>query len=133
LTAARDHSLAGAILISAADMGAMGQAPRERVVATMADDLESLAGVTPESMTDEVRANSSTWTFDRATEGLAHVPLLVLTSDDGLAPAALALVKAVQANGNTRVTTHHEATDHSWSGKRIALESAVVNWLQQLR
>jgi hypothetical protein len=26
----------------------------------------------------------------------------------------------------------HEATDHSWSDRRIALESAVLRWLQQL-
>jgi uncharacterized protein len=57
---------------------------------------------------------------------------LVLTSDDGGAPAANALVKAVRAKGNTSVTVVHEATDHSWSDKRIALESAVLQWLDRL-
>jgi hypothetical protein len=29
-------------------------------------------------------------------------------------------------------TTLHLATDHSYSGQRIALETAVVDWLNQL-
>ena len=56
-----------------------------------------------------------------------------LTSDDGLAPVGNGLATAVRELGNARVTTRHEATDHSWSDKRLTLESAVVAWLQQLR
>ena len=37
-------------------------------------------------MTDEVVANSTAWQIQRAADGLARLPLLVLTSDDGLAP-----------------------------------------------
>ncbi len=66
-------------------------------------------------------------------DGLVRLPLLVLTSDDGLAPVGDGLVKAVREKGNTRVTARHEATDHSWSDKRLTLQGAVVAWLQQLR
>ena len=133
LTAAHDHGLAGAILISAADMGRAAQAKREELVKSMAGDMESLAGVTAESMADELLANGAKWQFPEAAAGLARVPMLVLSSDDGLAPGTDALVKAVRAAGNRRVTAQHQATDHSWSGKRIALESAVVSWLTRLR
>ena len=51
-TAAHDHALVGAILISAADMGSMAMQPREKVVALMTDNMESLTGVTAESMAD---------------------------------------------------------------------------------
>jgi hypothetical protein len=30
------------------------------------------------------------------------------------------------------VSTVHVATDHSWSDRRIALEDAVIRWLQAL-
>ncbi len=133
LTASRDSALAGAVLISAADMGGRAAAPRKDVVALMADNMETLAGVTAESMTDEVVANSTAWQIQRAADGLARLPLLVLTSDDGLAPVGDGLVKAVREKGNARVTTRHEATDHSWSDKRLTLQGAVVSWLQQLR
>ena len=57
----------------------------------------------------------------------------MLTSDDGLAPNAAKLVKAIQADGGKQVSLHHEATDHGWSGKRVALEAAVISWLQGLK
>jgi pimeloyl-ACP methyl ester carboxylesterase len=132
-TAAHDHALMGAILISAADMGAMAGLPRERIVAIMADDKESLAGVTAESMADEVIANSKTFGFANTVSGLSKMPLLVLSADDGLAPRTDALVKAIEAEGNQNVTAIHEHTDHSWSDHRIFLESAIITWLAALK
>ena len=132
LTAAHDHALLGAILISAADMGAVGTIPRKDAIQLAAANMESLAGVTAESMADELLKGSAKWRLENAVPGLTQIPLLVMTSDDGLAPQADALVKSVRARGNSRVTTVHEATDHSWSDKRIALESAVIDWLQGL-
>ena len=135
-TAAHDHGLRGAVLISAADMGlsgVRGAAARPQLVAGMADNMESLAGVTAEQMADELIANGERWRFDRAAAGLARTPLLVLTSNDGLAPAADALAATVRASGNAHVTTVHVATDHAWSDRRIALEAAVVRWLDALR
>ena len=55
-TAAHDRGLIGAILISAADMGRLSDDPR-KLVAEMADDMESLSGVTAQSMADELQAN----------------------------------------------------------------------------
>lgn len=132
LDAAHQHGLQGAVLISAADMGADGKAPRARVVAGMADNMESLAGTSAEQMADELIANGAHWTFSTAYDGLAHVPLLVITSNDGLAPVNDSLVAAVRARGNHDVTTAHFATDHSYSDQRIALESAVIRWLQAM-
>ena len=131
--AGRHPELAGAILISAADMGRIAlQNPRAQLVGFMADDLESLNGVTAESMADDLIAGAGHWRFEDAAPALSRTRLLVLTSNDGLAPHAAALVQRVRAAGNTRVTTLHVATDHSWSDKRIALESAVLRWLATL-
>jgi pimeloyl-ACP methyl ester carboxylesterase len=132
LTASHHPELAGAVLLSAADMGAMAGGRRDRLVRTMADNMESLAGVTPESMADEVRSRGAHWSFADAEPGLAHLPLLVLTANDGLAPMSDSLVVALRALGNERITTLHAATDHSWSDRRIELESAVINWLDAL-
>jgi len=131
-TAANDHALIGAILISAGDMGALGDAPRDRAVAQMADDMESLAGVTAESMADEARANAKAFRMENAAAGLVQIPLLALTSDDGLAPGTDALVRAIQAKGGHKVTALHVATDHSWSDRRITLESEIIKWLNEL-
>jgi uncharacterized protein len=131
ITASRDHALLGAVLISMADMSRLGKLPRDSVVTHMADDMESLAGVTAESMADDMIAGAPKWRTLDTAPGLARLPLLVLTSDDGLAPGADSLVHAVRALGNRRVTVTHMATDHSYNDKRIALQVAVRKWLQQ--
>lgn len=132
LTAAHHPELRGAILISAADMGSLGAMPRDRLAAAMADNMESLAGVTAESMADDLIAGGKDWGFDRAAPGLGQLPILVLSSDDGLAAHTDPLVAKLRSLGNDRVTAIHEATDHSWSGKRIALQRAVLEWLAGL-
>jgi pimeloyl-ACP methyl ester carboxylesterase len=132
LTAARDHRLRGAVLISAADMAYMRGRSRDSVVALMATDMETLAGESPERMADELITHRTYWAFPTAYACLASFPLLVITSDDGLAPRNDDLVRAVRAEDNTRITTAHIATDHSYSDKRIALESAVLRWLQSM-
>ena len=95
--------------------------------------MESLAGVSAAEMADELIAHGEAWRFVRAEAGLARVPLLVLTSDDGLAPQVAELVAAARAAGNPRVTTQHVATDHGWSDRRIALETAVIRWLATMQ
>ncbi len=133
LTAAQDHALLGAVLISAADMGGMGNLPREKLVALMADNKETLAGVTPESMADEVVANAKAFSFANAAPRLTQTPLLVLAADDGLAPVTDALVAAISANGGHKVTSVHVKTDHVWSDHRILLESTIIDWLANLK
>lgn len=133
LTAAHDHELAGAILISAADMVQIGEMPHDKLVAEMADDMESLAGVTAASMADELSRNAKKWNFTSAVDGLKGLPLLVLSADDGLAPQTDALVAAIKANGGHDVKAVHQATDHSWSDRRIFLESTVIEWLGTLK
>jgi uncharacterized protein len=131
-TAAHDRGLIGAVLISAADMGRAGELPSEKAVPLMADDMESLAGVTAESMAAEVREHSKEFRMENAAAGLSQTPLLTITSDDGLAPDAAALAKAIEAKGGHKITVLHMATDHSYSDRRIALESAVITWLNGL-
>jgi hypothetical protein len=114
-------------------MGYMGLAPRDKVIAEMADNMESLSGATPASMADELIANAKAFSFDSAAAGLTGAPLLVLSADDGLAPRTDALVKAIAAAGGNNVTAIHVATDHSWSDHRIYLESTIINWLGALK
>lgn len=132
-TADHDRHLLGAILISAADMGSMGGQPHDQLVAAMADDMESLHGVTAESMADEIAANTKLFGFDQTVDGLVHLPLLVLSANDGLAPGTDALVAAIRKKGGKNVDAIHASTDHGWSDHRIYLESAVINWLAQLK
>ncbi|HCU10520.1 MAG TPA: hypothetical protein DGB72_00160, partial [Gemmatimonadetes bacterium] len=83
-----------------ADMSNIGTRPRAQVARGMAANMESLAGVTAESMADELLAGAPKWRVADAVPGLARLPLLVITSGDGLAPQSDTLAKAVRAKGN---------------------------------
>lgn len=131
-TAARDHALSGAILISMADMGLVGSRPRAQAVAAMADDMETLADVTAESMVDEITAHAKEFVVTGTAAGLAQIPVLAITSNDQLASQTDALVAAIKAKGGTRISTAHLDTDHGYSDRRIALESMVITWLSEL-
>jgi len=133
MVAAHDQGLIGAILISAANFGAIGKVPHQELVQLMADNQETLAGVTSESMADEVAQHTREFSFADAAEGLSHLPVLVLSADDGLAPQTDALIQKIHALGGTQVTADHVATDHSWSDHRIYLEAKILNWLATLK
>jgi uncharacterized protein len=98
-----------------------------------ADNMEGLAGCTPESLATELAQSAKRFQFDNAADGLKNTRMFVLSANDGLAPQTDALVKALQREGNTQVRAIHVATDHSWSDHRIFLESTIVEWLAKLK
>jgi hypothetical protein len=97
-----------------------------------AEDAETLADTSPERMADELIAGRAANDFLQAAPGLAKMPLLVLSSDDGLAPQTDQLIAAVTAQGGKQVTKVHVATDHGWSDRRIELQARVLRWLATL-
>lgn len=133
MAAARDPALIGAITISMGNMGLAGTLPRADLVKLTADSSESLAGTSPEIMADELAAGRTAFDARAGAAGLARLPLLMLTADDGLASQAEGVVAAVREAGGKQVTIVHVATDHSWSDRRIALESLVIDWLKRLK
>jgi hypothetical protein len=94
--------------------------------------MEALADTSPTIMADEAIAHADAYDFVKAGPKLTATPLLVLTSDDGLAAPADALVAGARAAGNAHVTAVHVATDHGWSDARIRLESEIIRWLAGL-
>ncbi len=134
-TLAQDSTLLGAVVISAGDFGAMGlraRQNREAVIAVMNDNRESLAGVTGESMADELKDHGKEWSFKTLAPELVHRNLLVLYGNDFVKADSLELVNDVKGAGGKTIAEDYVLTDHSWSDHRIALESLVINWLGTL-
>jgi uncharacterized protein len=127
---ARDSALRGVALISAWDPSR--PMTHEKTVAMMADDMETLAGVTAESMAADLESHRRAMALSDTAAGLSSRPLLVMSADDGLAPRTDALIASVRAHGSRQITSVHEATDHAWSDRRIELESDLIGWLQSL-
>lgn len=132
MVAGKDDGLLGAALISAANMGAVGKMPRADLVKESAGNAETLAGTSPDQMADELIAGTAQFDFMQAAPGLARKSVLILSSDDGLAPHTDALGKAITAAGGKRLLMVHGATDHAWSDKRVFLQAQIIRWLQGL-
>lgn len=132
LTAADDKGLAGAFMISPGNIARFGRVPRDQAIAALrANGMESLA-TTSEAIADELIAKGYAYDFVTTAPRLTDTRLLVLTSDDGGAPAADALVAGIRAGGGNSVATVHAATDHSWSDARVRLASEITGWLRRL-
>jgi pimeloyl-ACP methyl ester carboxylesterase len=140
--ATADPTVVAIGLISAADLGGRIPQPlpkeREQTVTQALSEgyrregMAPLAGCTPEGLARETVANAAKWSFLANVDSLKSRPVLVVTSDDGLAPGNTAFASALHNAGNDRVTTLHLATDHSYSDQRGALSTAVLQWLATL-
>jgi uncharacterized protein len=130
--ASHDHHLAGAILISGADVGKQGGWPHGRLLALLDDCTWPLAGVTPDELADQMHALGRTFRFDNMAAGLVEVPLLAVTADDGFAEDTYSLINAIHAQGGHDIKAIHFATDHNYSDHRIALEATILNWLETI-
>jgi pimeloyl-ACP methyl ester carboxylesterase len=107
---------------------------RARLIKSLADnDILPLAGCTAESLAEEMLSHRKQWNFVDYASMFGARPLLVITSDDGLVPGATHLAEAVRQLANSHVTEAHFTTDHVYSGQRVALQAAVLNWLATLQ
>jgi acetyl esterase/lipase len=134
-TAATDRNLLGTVIFSAGDMGGIGvhaRADLAAIGALMDDNRESLAGVSGRSMAEELAANGPQWSFATLAPKLAATRLLVLYSDDFAKADSESLIAGIKAAGGKSLRSAHVPTDHSWSDRRIALSSLVINWLNTL-
>src|ERR1700733_5124843 len=138
--AAQDTAIQAIGMISAWDIGREGlaavksgneEAAVKPLAASLAENgLAPLAGCTAESLAREILANRSKWEFVDYAGRLAPRPVVITTSDDGLAPSEEALAEALRKAGDANVKLVHMATDHGYSDHRIALETAVIEWLE---
>ncbi|HTD97233.1 MAG TPA: alpha/beta fold hydrolase [Edaphobacter sp.] len=141
--AALDPDLRAVVLISAANMAGrvlpavkagQQQAALPRIAHGLAaEGMAPLAGCTPESLARELLDHAAQWNLPDLAPALATRPILVITSDDGLADANNALVEALRKAGDQHVASLHFATDHSYSDHRIALQQAVLDNLDHLQ
>ena len=133
---AHDPKVAGFVMISAWDIGAGGknfadpEFRKKQLEGDFAANVIPL-NTTPEALMDEMVANAAKWDFVDFAPALKSRPALILTADDGLTPDNQRLADALKAAGDPDVTEIHMATDHSYSDKRIALESVIVRWLER--
>jgi uncharacterized protein len=131
LVGADEPDIRGLVMISAGDFGIVGRMPEPERTKLVADNSETLAN-SAQALSAELAAHADEWDYVNRADRLKATPLLVLTSDDGLAEHGNVLVAALRRAGGTKVQTAHVATDHSWSDHRIDLEARVIRFLEPL-
>jgi len=133
---------AGVIMISAWDIAGRFSHAKDTDFAgvqktfladTEPNDFLPLAGCTPQSLAAEIFEHRTSYTFAALAPRLTHARVLLITADDGSDADSTALLKTLQSvGGNALVSKEHLATDHPFSGQRIALETSVLHWLAAL-
>ena len=134
-TAAADPDLFGAVMISAGDLGQLGTLAKinpKSAAQFLDDSRDGLADVTGDSMAAELAPHAQDWSFAAVAPRLVNRRLLVLYSNDFVKTHSEALIAALRAAGGTQFLAAYQDTDHSWSDKRLVLESLAINYLQSL-
>jgi pimeloyl-ACP methyl ester carboxylesterase len=135
-TAAHDAKLAGLVTISAWNIGAEAArtSPQQEqpVIARYHQNTGPLTGCTAETLWTEAQRNGTQWDYVKFAPRITAFPVLVVESDDRHLQDSRALVAALKQSGNPRVSELHLPTDHVYSDHRIALATAIIQWLGQL-
>lgn len=133
---AADPALLGAGLISGVAIGPVFGTPDAERARSLVDEnvgasegLHILAGTSPRALAAEAGSNAAHWRLETLAPALARRPLLLVTSDDGFAAGSDALARAVGRDAGNQLRRAHFETDHSYSDHRIALQIAVLDWL----
>ena len=129
--AARNPEVAGLVMIAAWNIGATMSGPREtHRVDMIPAAVPRLVGTTAEGLQAEAEANAANWNYLDYAEALKTRPVLILEAHDRNLSYNKDMKAALQKVGNTRVRETYVETDHSFSDHRIALQVAVLEWLQ---
>jgi pimeloyl-ACP methyl ester carboxylesterase len=131
---AHDPAILGMAAISAWNLGPAAARPdSEARTKSYHDASPRLAGTTPEGMLSEAKQNAAKWNYIDWANDLKSRPIFVIESSDGNVPDNHALFEALQKAGDSRATEVHMETDHGYNDHRIALQTAVLNWLDSLK
>jgi uncharacterized protein len=139
--AAHNKGVAEAVLISAWNIGRhyASRHPGGSAASAMAADAKLLAsdnnllplsGTSAEALAREIYEHQSALNINNLAPAIAPRPVFVITASEGLAPEDHAFAEALSKAGDTRVTERHWDTDHSYSGVRAELSSAILEWTQ---
>ncbi len=138
-TAGHDPLVMGAALISAANLGTVLGTLPHKILAKVIDDnigvsagMHTLAGTSIDALADEAQKNAAAWDFNAYAPVLAKHPLLLVTSNDGLASASDKLAETIGKIDGAQVSQVRLPPDHSYSDQRIGLETTVLRWLENL-
>ncbi|GAA3304892.1 alpha/beta fold hydrolase [Dactylosporangium vinaceum] len=131
-TAAADPSVRAVAALASFDFGATAEEPADvlqQARAMFAGDLLPLQGTSGDALFEEMMANGSAWRLADLAPRLAGRPVLLVAGEhDTVAPPARHHRPLVEAYRQEALTL---PSDHAFSGHRIALTRAVIEFLDR--
>jgi len=94
--------------------------------------LYPVSGVTASELFAEAGRHGTGWDYVRWTGALRGRALLIVTADDQNRTDMDALAAALRENGSAALQHAAVETDHSFSDRRMALQTIVLGWLESL-
>jgi diadenosine tetraphosphate (Ap4A) HIT family hydrolase/pimeloyl-ACP methyl ester carboxylesterase len=137
--AAADRQVVGTILIDAWDTAATGRqfatdakARQAFVEGELRPDLPPLSVTSEAALLGEILRVPLQLDLVANAKAIGDRPLLVIGAERGIGAMGKAAADAAVANGAPSVTSLIVPTDHSFSDRRLALATTVVDWLLAL-
>lgn len=130
--AAHDPQVEAVAMIAAWNIGPSVLREKDGRYDTFTGAAPRLAGTTAQAMIAEAKKNAGQWNYVDWAPALKDRAVLVIEADDRNVADNEAMVAALRKAGDARVAEEHIHDDHVFSEHRIALQSAIVRWLQGL-
>ena len=96
------------------------------------ENASRLVGTTAKALVKELDSDPTKWNYMNCVPLLKDRPVLVLEADDRNTSDNQELADRLRKTGDAHVTEIHMHTDHPFSDHRIAMQAAVVNWLESI-
>jgi len=131
--AAHDPGVSAIVMIAAWDLGGVASnANFSHELDTFQGASPRLAGTTPEGLMAEAKQHATQWNYIDYGDLLTPRPVLILECADTNRGDNRAMAEALRRAGDTHVVEKYIEADHVFSGHRIALQAAILEWLNAL-
>jgi len=133
--AAHDTDVKAVAMIAAVNLGKINADPKEREarLKRWETQLHPVRGTTAAELFAEAERHGKDWDYVQWAEALRTRPVLLLEADDQNHADMEALASALRQKNADALDQVAVATDHSFSDRRIELQSIVIKWLETLK
>lgn len=130
-----DPDISAIGIISATNLGKINFDPKERDtrLKRWQTQLHPVHGATASDLFAEAERHAKEWDYIQWADALRTRRVLLVEADDQNHADMEALASALRQKGSVRLAQKAVPTDHSFSDHRIALQTIVIDWLQQLQ
>lgn len=133
--ASHDPGIAAVGILSATNLGKINNDPKEREarLKRWETQLHPVRGATASDLFAEAERHAKEWDYVQWADALCTKPVLLIEADDQNHADMEALAAALRKKALPRFQQVAIPSDHSFSDHRIALQSTVIEWLQNLK